>query len=64
MSPSSTSTMNASFVADVIVHSEGVWSSKGADTQVSPRYRSRVRKCQAGTGATLSSMNRNFTVYR
>ena len=28
---------------------------------MSPRYRSRVRKCQAGTGATVSSMNRNFT---
>jgi hypothetical protein len=28
---------------------------------VSPRYRNRVGKCQAGTGATVESMNRNFT---
>jgi hypothetical protein len=37
---------------------------KQVPESVSRRYRNRVRKCQAGTGSTLSSMNRNFTRLR
>lgn len=37
-------------------------SVKQAQEPVSPMYRSRAGKCQAGGGATVASMNRAFTV--
>src|ERR1700689_2153640 len=57
----STTASTAKKVATATWWTSQARSVKQVPESVSPRYRNRAGKCQAGAGSTPSSMNRNFT---